>query len=130
MLLRSKLDKARKGALMFFNKQKKLGKKSSIYKNTKKIIRKSPFTIKYSYSVSQLNDIRLFYNDVDTHYAETDSNSIYLNVYHDYTDKVLLNTLTHEAMHFIIYRNNKHYLPEKKEHIIMEMVNPELIYII
>ena len=43
------------------------------------------------------------------------------NSHHD------IKTLIHEALHDIILRNNRHTIPEEKEHKIMELVYPSLI---
>lgn len=125
-LTRNKINKNRQRALNFFNFNKNLGKKSKIYQVAKKYVRNKKITIDYNTAYKCLNNINLFFNDIDMHWAETDGNTIGLNTFHNFTDSLLIKTFIHEGLHNIILVNG-HLLPEKKEHQIMELIDPNLI---
>jgi len=129
MLTRTKLNRAKKETKVFLKKHQKMGKKSPIYKYSKYLLRNDSFTINYKLSLEKLNHINVYYNSIDTWYAETDSVEINLNTYHDYTDNVLKNTLIHEVMHYLVFKQSKYSVPEHKEHNLMEYINPEFITI-
>jgi hypothetical protein len=128
MITRYKIKKARNLAKTFFRKQIKLRKKSKIYINCRHVLRSNNFTINYRNSFKCLNNIDFIYDPINKHWAETDGISISINTYKDFTLQDMTYTLIHEAMHGIIYRDSKHELPEEKEHKIMELVNPLLLY--
>jgi len=130
MITRKLIKKSREKSLKFFINQKKKGKKSSIYFASKFILRSNDFSINFNLAFKLLNNIDLFYDNINQHWAETDGTCIRLNTFKDYKndkDNILTDTLIHEALHDIILRNNKHTIPEEKEHKIMELVYPSLI---
>ena len=126
-LTRIKLRTATDECKIFLIMNKKLGKKSKIYKTAKHILRSEDFTIDYGSRLKCLDDIKLFYNSIDKHWAETDEDNIYINTFKDFDKKLLTYTLIHEVMHYIILRNEGHFIPEQKEHNIMYLVNESLI---
>ena len=124
------IKNAKYKAIQFFIRQKQLNKKSKIYKSCKSILRTDKFTIAYSNAIKCLNNIDFIYDTINNHWAETDGKSISINLYKTYTDRLLLNTLIHEAMHYIIHRTGiytKHEVYEAKEHKIMYLTNRCLI---
>lgn len=126
-LTRNKLKKATNECKIFLIMNKKLGKKSKMYKITKRVLRTEDFTINYENGVKCLDNIKLFYNPIDKHWAETDGDNIYINTFKEFDIKLLMYTLLHEAIHYIILRNDRHFIPEQKEHNIMYLVNECLI---
>ena len=126
-ILRSFIKKQKNNAKKYFKNQKKLGINSKIYLSAKIILRNSNFTVNYEKAISILDNIDFIYNDIDKHWAETDGKSISLNTFKYYTNSLLYYTLIHEALHNIILRNNKHFIPEEKEHLIMKLINKKLI---
>lgn len=127
MILRSLIKKAKKQSLVFLKTQEKLNTNSKIYKSCKYILRTTDFKIHYNSIYNILNNIHFFYDDINKHYAETDSINILINTFRQYNTKLLKDTLIHEALHYSILRNNKHFLSEKKEHDIMELIDKDLI---
>jgi len=121
------IKKARNKSKQFFIEQQKLGYNSDIYKCSRFVLRTNKFVINYNTSFKCLDNIDFIYDHINTHWAETDGLSISINTFKDYTDKLLTNTLIHEAMHNIIILDSNHELSEWKEHRIMELVNPLLI---
>lgn len=105
--------------------EKKLGKKSIIYKSAKNICRNNEIII--NYSKNTLDNIEFIYDDIYKHWAETDAHTIWLNTYKYFDDNTLYYTLLHEYMHGLICRKNKHYLSENLEHKIMKLVDINLI---
>lgn len=127
MLLRSTINKARRKSKQFFAKQQRAGRNSKLYKSSKFILRTNNFSINYSRAFKCLDNINFIYDNINNHWAETDGKSIWLNTYKIYNDKLLSNTLIHEALHGIIYRENRHEIPEYKEHQIMELTNKSFV---
>lgn len=127
MLTKTKLNKAKNEAKVFLKKHQKMGKKSPIYKYSKYLLRNDSFKINYKMSLEKLNNINVKYNSKNISYAETDTFEIDLNTQYDYTDNMLKNILIHEILHYLVFRQDKHCLPEHKEHNLMEYINPELI---
>ena len=130
MITRHLIKKAKKKAAKFFINQQKKGNRSSIYSASKYIIRSSDFSINYKKALKLLNNINFFYDNVNKHWAETDGKQILLNTYKNFDDdkdNILTNTLIHESLHNIIYRTNRHLIPEEKEHKIMGLIKPLLI---
>lgn len=119
--------RSREKARAFFKNQQTLGKQSAIYKSSKCILRTNDFSIKYDKAIECLNNIDFIYDPINQHWAETDGISISLNTYKTFTEELLTNTLIHEALHGIIYRNSRHEIYEEKEHKIMNRINPRLI---
>ena len=124
---RNIIKKAKNKSKKFFIEQQILGYNSNIYKSCKSILRTSNFIINYSKTFECLDNIDFIYDPINNHWAETDGKSILINTYKNYTLELLTNTLIHEAMHYIIYRDSKYEIPEEKEHKIMELTNPLLI---
>ena len=127
MLRRSKIRKAREKSKRFFLRQQRLGVKSDIYKSCKFVLRTQKFTIDYNKLFECLDNINFIYDSINKHWAETDGHSISLNTFKNFSHKLLTNTLIHEALHDVIYRDSRHIIPEKKEHRIMELINPQLL---
>ena len=127
MIYRSDVKKAKSKAKSFFTEQKNLGKKSRIYKISKDILRTDNFIIDYNTSFRCLDNINFIYDQIHRHWAETDGKGIELNTWKTFTDKLLTDTLIHEALHGIVLRDSKHTIPEEKEHRIMELIDPDLI---
>jgi hypothetical protein len=127
MLLRSTINKARRKSKQFLAKQQRHGCNSKLYKSSKFILRTNNFSINYYRAFRCLDNIDFIYDNIHKHWAETDGIGIWLNTYKNYTDKLLTNTLILEALHGIVYRDNRHPIPEKKEHQIMELINLELV---
>lgn len=130
MISRIILKQAKKKAKRFFQKEKKKQKISKIYSASKFILRSTNFSINYDKSLKLLDNIQFFYDDINKHWAETDGFIILLNSFKNFNNdekNILTNTLIHEALHNVILRDNKHIIPEKKEHLIMEIINPQLI---
>ena len=127
MLLRSTINKARRKSKQFFAKQQKAGYNSKLYKSSKFILRTNNFSINYYHAFRCLDNINFMYDNINKHWAETDGRSIWLNTYKTYNDKLLSDTLIHEALHGIIYRANRHEIPEYKEHQIMELIDGSFV---
>lgn len=95
-----------------------------------KIFRGDTFTLDITNYYNLLHNIGFNYNDIDCHWAETDGNTIWINIWNDtnrWTQDLLNYTITHECIHGLIKRNDKHYTSEYKEHIIMEHIDTKLI---
>ena len=126
-LTRTELNFAVNNCKNFYIYNKKLGKKSDIYKYSKFVLRNSKFKINYETAFKCLENIKLIYNQEDKHWAETDGYYIYINTFKKFTKEVLVNTLLHETLHYIILRDGKYYIPEEKEHYIMYLICKDLI---
>ena len=126
---RSILKNSRKNAHIYFMSQQKLGNNSKIYKSSKSILRTTKFSIDYPQIFKILGNIDFIYDDINRHWAETDGISITLNIFKNFTDELLTNTLIHEALHGAILRDLQHMIYEEKEHKIMELINQKLISI-
>ena len=130
MISRKLIRKSRERAMKFLTKHQQKGKKSSIYSASKYMLRSDDFSINYKLAFKLLNNIHFFFDNVNQHWAETDGTCIWLNTFKDYKndkDNILTDTLIHEALHDVILRNDRHVIPEEKEHKIMELVHPSLI---
>jgi hypothetical protein len=127
MITRSSIKKAKSKTAGFLRKEQKLGKRSRFYKITRFVLRTDNFSIKYNDGIIALNNVNFIYDPINKHWAETDGDSITLNTYKNYTVRTLTNTLKHEVLHNIILRDYRHYIPEEKEHKIMELFKPTLI---
>jgi hypothetical protein len=108
----------------YINKEKKLGKRSIIYKSTSDLCRKSPIKIDYSRDI--LNNIYFIYDPIEKHWGETDGKSIGLNTYKEFNSDTLYYTILHEYLHGMIYRNNT-YMSEYLEHRVMLLIDKNLI---
>jgi len=124
---RSIIKKAKRESKKFFIEQKRLGNESIIYKSCRNVLRTNNFLIDYNNPLKCLDNIEFTYDSINKYWAETDGISIFINTYKNYTLELLTNTLIHEGLHYTIYRNLKHEIPEEKEHKIMELINPQLI---
>ena len=134
MITRTLINKGKKKACLFFNREKKKDNNSKIYLATKDILRSKNFVINYSKIFDLLKNIDFFYEDQEKHWAETDGLAIFINSYYnkllkDNKRNRLTNILIHESLHNVILRNGRHILYEDKEHQIMERINRKLIYI-
>lgn len=129
MITRKLIKKAREKSRRFITNHQNKGKHSSLYFAAKSLLRTSDFSINYNIAFKLLNNIDFFYDNINQHWAETDGDHILLNTFKNYYNRedLLVSTLIHEALHNIIYRNNKHTIPEEKEHKIMELTLPSLI---
>ncbi len=125
-LTREKINDAKGRVRNFFKTNKKMGKKSKIYKISKKYCRNKNIKIDYNSGLQCLERINLFYNDIEKHWAVTDGIGIWLNTYREYNDDLLEKTLLHEALHGIILANG-YYIPEYKEHNIMKLIDSKLL---
>tara|TARA_Y100000591_G_scaffold333321_1_gene375702 strand:+ start:4034 stop:4426 length:393 start_codon:yes stop_codon:yes gene_type:complete len=113
----------------YLEMQKKLGKKSIIFKTAKFYCRSNSIKINYRQKINFLNlkNIEFVYDDKYRHWAETDNITIWLNKYKSFTEDLLYYTLLHEYLHGIILRDNRHFISEKKEHDIMKLIDRQLI---
>tara|TARA_B100000963_G_C22631851_1_gene675342 strand:+ start:2774 stop:3163 length:390 start_codon:yes stop_codon:yes gene_type:complete len=127
LLTKYRLNHAIKKCKKFYKYNKKLGKKSNIYKYSRFVLRNSRFKIDYERAFKMLDNIKLIYNQIDKHWAETDGDFIYINTFKNFTNELLINTIIHESLHYIILREGKHYIPEEKEHYIMYLISKYLI---
>ena len=127
MLLRSLIEEAVKEAKQWFISEREKGIESLIYISANNHLRGGSFTIFYEEAINRLNKINFYYNSNDNLYAETNGVKIWLNTYEEWDHDFLVSTLIHEALHYIIQTNGKHYISEKKEHKIMLQINPNLI---
>jgi len=127
MLTRNYIKKSRIKARKFFLQEQKYGTSSNIYKSAKFILRNDRFCINYSGALTCLDNIEFIYDPIHKHWAETDGIEISLNTYKTFTPKLLTDTLIHEALHGIILRERRHFIPEDKEHTMMKMINSDLI---
>ena len=127
MMLHSILKKSRANAHRYFTTQQRLGNRSAIYKSSKSILRTTKFSIDYLQAFKILDHIDFIYDDINRHWAETDGISITLNTFKDFSEKLLTDTLVHEALHGVILRDSRHMIYEEKEHRIMVLINPDLI---
>jgi hypothetical protein len=127
MLLRSLIEKAVNEAKQWFISEREKGIESLIYISANNHLRGGSFTIFYEEAINRLNKINFYYNSNDNLYAETNGVKIWLNTYEKWDHDILVSTLIHEALHYIIQTNGKHYISEEKEHKIMLQINPNLI---
>ena len=104
-----------------------MGNSSAIYKSSKSILRTTKFIIDYPQIFRILDNVDFIYDDVNRHWAETDGISITLNIFKNFTDELLTNTLIHEALHGVILRDSRHMIYEEKEHRIMALIYHDLI---
>ena len=98
-MLHSILKKSRANAHRYFTSQQRLGNRSAIYKSSKSILRTTKFSIDYLQAFKILDHIDFIYDDINRHWAETDGISITLNTFKDFSEKLLTDTLVHEALH-------------------------------
>jgi hypothetical protein len=97
---------------------------------TKSILRTTKFTIDINHYYKIVNNIEFIYNDIDCHWAETDGETIWINIWNDtnrWNQSLLNYTVAHECIHGLIKRHGKHYTTEYKEHIIMSLIDPLLV---
>jgi len=127
MLLLSHIEGAVKEAKQWFISEREKGIESLIYISANNHLRGGSFTIFYDEAINRLNKINFYYNSNNNLYAETNGIKIWLNTYEEWDHNMLVSTLIHEALHFIIQTNGKHDISEKKEHRIMLQINPKLI---
>jgi len=127
MITRGSIKKARSKTAGFLRKEQRLGKRSRFYKITRSVLRTENFSIKYSDGLIVLDNVNFIYDPINKHWAETDGEGIVLNTYKNYNDKTLVNTFKHEVLHNIILRDHRHFIPEEKEHKIIELFKPSLI---
>ena len=109
----------------YLSRERKLGKKSNIYRLAKFICRTDNFTIDYSRDFK--DKIYFLYDPIGDHWAETDGVSIWLNTYKVFTPKLLYYTILHEYLHGMIIRKDGNYLSEWNEHRLMEYLDRRLI---
>ena len=126
ILTRHKLNKQLNNINIYFMKQKKQGKKSKLYKCAREICRNNNINVKYKEKNS--DNIYFIYDSVNKHWAETDGENIWINTFKKYNEEILYYTILHEAMHNIVYRDDKYSLSEILEHKMMENINKKLIY--
>jgi hypothetical protein len=94
------------------------------------ILRTSNFTLDFNHYYKIVNNIEFIYNSVDCHWAETDGETIWINIWNDtnrWNQSLLNYTVVHECIHGLIKRNGIHYTTEYKEHIIMCLIEPLLV---
>lgn len=127
MLLRNKLKDAINKAKIWIMIEKNKGKESRIYKIAKFYLRGADLSIDYDEALQRLDKIKLIYDNIEQQYGETDGINISINTFYNLNDKELKLLLIHEAIHFIIKKDGIHGISERKEHRIMEAINPELI---
>ena len=127
MLLRNRIRLAVVKAKDWIKNEKKKGKHSRIYKTTKFYLRGALFSIDYDEAIQRLDKIIFIYNNIEKQYGETNGVDIKINRFYNLNDKQLKLLLIHEALHFIIKKDGIHGISEKKEHKIMEEIDPELI---
>ena len=128
MILRSDIKKASIDAKKWFIKEKNKGKKSIIYKTAKSHVRNENFIISFDDAFKRIDNIEFYYEDIIQNWGETDGVTLWLNTSKNWNYKLLKNIIIHEALHFIIRNQGRHFITEKKEHNIMEAINPNLIY--
>ncbi len=121
-ITRKILTDASKDALSWINDNQDL-----MFEKTRNILRNQDFSIDFKHPITILKNINFFYNNIDEHWADTDSLTININKKKDWTYQLLVHTLIHEAIHFMIKQNNRHYTTSYKEHQIMEAMNPLLV---
>lgn len=109
----------------YLSREKKLGKKSNIYRLGKFICRTDNFTIDYSRDFK--DKINFLYDPIGDHWAETDGISIWLNTHKVFTHGLLYYTILHEYLHGMIIRKDGNYLSERSEHRLMEYLDQRLI---
>ena len=127
MLLRNKLKKAVNKAKNWIMIEKSKGKKSRVYKISKFYLRGANLSIDYDEALHRLDNIKLIYDHIEQQYGETDGINITINTFYNLNDKELELLLIHEAIHFIVKKDGIHGISERKEHRIMEAINPDLI---
>ena len=127
MLLRNKLKKAVNKAKVWFMIEKSRGKESRVYKVSKFYLRGADLTIDYDEALHRLNNIKLIYDNIEQQYGETDGINIAINTFYNLNVNELKLLLIHEAIHFIIKKDGIHGISERKEHRIMEAIDPQLI---
>ena len=120
-LTRGAIKNSRKQTLVWFKKNM-----TKVNKLAVGITRDKNISISYDY-IETLNNIELICDNTFKHWAETDGITISLNVWKKWSKRVLKYTLIHECIHYLIKRENGHYLSEYKEHKLMESINPLLI---
>ena len=125
IITRHKLNIAVERVNKFLNLQKKKGNKSNLYKISKKYCRLSKINIKYTNCCCK--NIYFFYDDVNKHWAETDTKNIWINLYKKFSNNLLYYTILHEKLHGIVLRENKHFLTEHVEHKVMFELNKKLV---
>ena len=105
--------------------QKKLAKKSKLYRLAKFICRTDRFTIDGSRNFK--DKIDFLYDPAGDHWAETDGEYIWINTHKIFTPNLLYYTILHEYLHGLIIRKDGNYLSERAEHIMMEYLDRRLI---
>ena len=127
MLLRNKLKKGINDAKFWLLKEKKKGKNSRVYKIAKFYLRGSELSIDYDEGIQRLDNVNLIYDDIEQQYGETNGIDIKINTFYNLSENNLKLLLIHEALHFIIKKDGRHGISERKEHRIMEDIDPLLI---
>ena len=126
-VIEEQIKKAVNKAKAWFLIEKSKGKESRIYKVSKFYLRGADLTIDYDEALGRLNNIKLIYNNIEQQYGETDGINIVINTFYNFNVNELKLLLIHEAIHFIIKKDGIHGISEKKEHRIMEVIDPQLI---
>ena len=154
ILTRYKILKSQLKVKKYLDKQKSLKNRSIIYKCAKKYLR-GKVQINYrenllrieklnnDYNIDKINKMtsKIFISTTNSHWAETDGETIWLNYEKEYDMNTLFYTILHEEFHGIIFRNfrnnkenknnkdnfNLQELSEYIEHKIMYKINKSLI---
>jgi hypothetical protein len=126
-LTRSKIRDAKIFAIKWLHNYTNIYKFNTIITS---VLRTSNFTVDLNHYYKILNNIEFIYNDIYCHWAETDGEKIWINIWNDnnrWNQDLINYTVVHECIHGLIKRNGKHYTTEYKEHIIMGMIDPLLL---
>ena len=122
MLSRTMIKSSQKKTLIWFNTNISL-----ITKIAHNIIRNNNFIINQAHYKTLIYQIEFLYNDIESYWAETDGETIWLNTYKYWTPDLLYYTLIHECIHGLIKRKDGNYLSEHREHKLMGELDPLLI---
>ena len=118
-------ERGRRQACAFIQRQRRLGKRSKIWKAAAHVLRSRDFSVDYDRALRTLARPVTFFDD--SHWAETDGDSICLSCHKPFTVELVEKTLIHEVMHYMVWRGGRHEVSEPLEHRIMALVDRTLV---
>ena len=119
------LREARVQTRKFLERARRSGKRSTIWRAARSVLRTQQFTLDFDRALRTLEQPVEFFEG--EHWAETDGETISLSCTKPFTAKSVKLTLLHEVMHYLVLRGGRHEVSEPAEHRIMEMVDPKLV---
>ena len=103
---RSMLRKARAETRNFLERARRSGRRSSIWRAARSVLRTHRFTLDFDRAFRTLEQPVEFFEG--QHWAETDGETISLSCTKPFTVESVTPTLLHEVMHYLVLREGVH----------------------